>query len=79
MVQLPVHALTRPQVNGAAVNLRAKGDKLAVWLAESSATEAVMRVGRLVKARLGLQDAQTIVFSVHKQERAKSQTKKITV
>ena len=67
-------------MTGAAVNLRTKGDKLAVWLADSAAAEAVVRVGRLVKARLGLQDNQTIVFSVHKQERAKGQAKKkITV
>jgi len=63
-------------VTGAAVNLRTKGDKLAVWLADSAAAEAVVRVGRLVKARLGLQDNQTIVFSVHKQERSKGQAKK---
>ena len=52
-------------MTGAAVNLRTKGDKLAVWLADSAAAEAVVGVGRLVKARLGLQDNQTIVFSVH--------------
>jgi len=57
------------QVNGAVVNVRSKGDKLAVWLADSSEPEAVIRIGKMVKERLGLPEAHTIIFNVHKEEK----------
>ena len=57
------------QVNGAVVNVRSKGDKLAVWLADSSEPEAVIRIGKMVKERLGLPEAHTIAFNVHKEEK----------
>ena len=52
-------------MNGAVVNVRSKGDKLAVWLADSSEPEAVVRIGKMVKERLGLPEAHTIIFNVH--------------
>ena len=72
---------TRPltmvyQVNGAVVNVRSKGDKLAVWLADSSEPEAVIRIGKMVKERLGLPEDQTIIFSVHKEEKIRPSNKK---
>jgi len=78
--QAEVHA---SKVNGAVVNLRAKGDKLGVWLADTSA-DSVLRVGRMVKERLGLPKDQTIVFNVHREDKVKSGTdrknmKKLTV
>jgi len=78
--QAEVHA---SKVNGAVVNLRAKGDKLGVWLADTAA-DSVLRVGRMVKERLGLPKDQTIVFNVHREDKAKSGTdrknvKKLTV
>jgi len=66
--QAEVHA---SKVNGAVVNLRAKGDKLGVWLADTAA-DSVLRVGRMVKERLGLPKDQTIVFNVHREDKAKS-------
>jgi len=68
--QAEVHA---SKVNGAVVNLRAKGDKLGVWLADTAA-DSVLRVGRMVKERLGLPKDQTIVFNVHREDKAKSGT-----
>ena len=55
------------QVNGAVVNIRAKGDKLAVWLESSSAH--VISIGKMLKERLGLKEEQTIAFSAHKEEK----------
>jgi len=68
--QAEVHA---SKVNGAVVNLRAKGDKLGVWLADTAA-DSVLRIGRMVKERLGLPKDQTIVFNVHREDKAKSGT-----
>jgi len=66
--QAEVHS---SKINGAVVNLRAKGDKLGVWLADSSA-DSVLRIGRMVKERLGLPKDQTIVFNVHREDKSKS-------
>jgi len=68
--QAEVHA---SKVNGAVVNLRAKGDKLGVWLADTAA-DSVLRIGRMVKERLGLPKDQTIVFNVHREDKSKSGT-----
>lgn len=57
-------------VNGAVVNVRAKGDKISLWLAESVDKQAVTSMGRVVKARLGLD--QTLMFEVHKDSMVKS-------
>ena len=44
------------QVNGAVVNVRSKGDKLAVWLADAGEQEqeSVTRIGRMIKERRGV-------------------------
>jgi translation initiation factor 4E len=59
------------QVTGAVVNLRAKGDKLAVWLADSGAPDSVIRVGRMVKERLGVEEGKQINFTIHKEEKSR--------
>merc|ERR1719430_2092059 len=59
------------QVNGAEVNVRSKGDKLAVWVTDSANTEAVMKIGKMVKERLEIPENQTIVFNVHKEEKTR--------
>jgi len=41
------------QVNGAVVNVRGKGDKLAVWLADASQPDSILRIGKMIKERLG--------------------------
>jgi len=57
------------QVNGAVVNLRGKGDKLAVWLSDCTDSEAVLNIGKMVKERLGIPENKSIVFNVHKEEK----------
>jgi len=63
-------------INGAVVNIRNKGDKIAVWLAEAgglksdSEEEGVVKVGKMVKEKLKLND-QMMGFNVHKEEKAK--------
>jgi len=56
-------------VNGAVVNIRNKGDKLAVWLSEVSQEDSVVRVGAMVKERLGLKNQ--IGFNVHQSEKSR--------
>jgi len=59
------------QVNGAAVNVRAKGDKLAVWLADASQSDSILRIGKMVKERLGIDPEQTIGFNIHNEEKTR--------
>ena len=42
------------QVNGAVVSVRPKGDKIGMWLGDSTASESITTVGRRVKERLGI-------------------------
>ena len=58
-------------MNGAVVNVRAKGDKLAVWLADAGEQESVTRIGRMIKEKLGVDPAVNICFNVHSEEKAK--------
>jgi len=66
------------QVNGAVVNVRGKGDKLAVWLADASQQDSIVRIGKMIKERLGIDPEQTIGFNIHNEEKARpgSSTKK---
>ena len=57
-------------MNGAVVNVRAKGDKISLWLAESIDRQAIMSMGKVVKQRLGLE--QQINFEVHKDNMIKN-------
>jgi len=57
------------QVNGAVVNVRAKGDKLGVWLADASQPDSVVRIGKMIKERLGTDPVQTIGFTAHNDEK----------
>ena len=61
------------QVNGAVVNVRSKGDKLAVWLADAGEQEheSVTRIGRMIKERLGVDSKVNLCFNVHNEEKAK--------
>ena len=54
-------------MNGAVVNVRHKGDKLAVWLAAADQDTAIINIGKLVKKRLGLEDK--ITFNIHGEEK----------
>jgi len=53
-------------VNGAVINIRNKGDKVAVWIREANNMAGVMQIGKLVKSRLGV--ASRIFFSVHRED-----------
>jgi translation initiation factor 4E len=59
------------QVNGAVVNIRGRTDKLAVWLADATHNESVMRIGKMIKQRLGIDSNTTIGFNVHHEEKNK--------
>eukprot|EP00088_Acartia_fossae_P053113 TRINITY_DN602_c0_g1_i1.p1 TRINITY_DN602_c0_g1~~TRINITY_DN602_c0_g1_i1.p1 ORF type:complete len:247 (+),score=65.93 TRINITY_DN602_c0_g1_i1:31-771(+) len=63
------------QVNGAVVNVRTKGDKLAIWLADAQNAESadsVIRIGKMLKERLGIDPGEKIGFTIHDDERAKA-------
>jgi len=62
------------QVNGAVVNIRGRTDKLAVWLADAAQHESVMRIGRMIKQRLGIDSNTTIGFNIHHEEKNKPLT-----
>merc|ERR1711970_1297358 len=64
------------QVNGAVVNVRAKGDKLAVWLADASQPDGILRIGKMIKERLGIDPDQTIGFNIHNEEKAAARNAK---
>jgi len=55
-----------PMMNGAVINIRPKGDKLAVWLRDANNMAGVMEIGKLVKTRLGLRDR--ISFTIHRED-----------
>lgn len=62
------------QVNGAVVNVRGKGDKLAVWLADASQPDSILRIGKMIKERLGMDPEQQIGFNIHNEEKARPQS-----
>merc|ERR1712240_337684 len=59
------------QVNGAVVNVRGKGDKLAVWLADASQPDSILRIGKMIKERLGIVPEQIIGFNIHNEEKSR--------
>ena len=58
-------------MNGAVVNVRQRTDKLAVWLADASHTESIMRIGKMLKQRLGIESNNTLGFHAHHEEKSK--------
>ena len=62
------HAAAADQVNGVVASVRSKGDRVAVWLADSRQLAAVVDVARMVRDRLNLGPKTSIKFSVHKEE-----------
>lgn len=60
------------QVNGAVVNVRLKGDKLAIWLADSTQPDSILRIGKMLKERLGIDPGEKIGFTIHDDERTKA-------
>jgi len=61
------------EVNGAAVNVRNFGDKVAVWLRDARNLVAVVDVGRMISSKLELQTGAKTVFSVHKEAKERAE------
>ncbi|XP_061156531.1 eukaryotic translation initiation factor 4eb [Syngnathus typhle] len=53
------------EVCGAVVNIRTKGDKIAVWTSDSENRDAITQIGRVYKERLGLPLKMTIGYQSH--------------
>jgi len=58
-------------VNGAVVNVRGKGDKLAVWLADASQPDSILRIGKMIKERLNIDPDIQIGFNIHNEEKSR--------
>jgi len=67
------HAGAADQVNGVVASVRSKGDRVAVWLANSRQLAAVVDVARMVRDELHLLPGAAIKFSVHKEEIAREE------
>ncbi|CAD5231891.1 unnamed protein product [Bursaphelenchus xylophilus] len=55
---------------GAAVNVRQKGDKIALWTSDASLDDVNRRIGMILKNKLGLDD--NIRYEVHKDASART-------
>ncbi|KAG9339857.1 hypothetical protein JZ751_022362 [Albula glossodonta] len=60
------------EVCGAVVNIRTKGDKIAVWTTDYENREAVTHIGRVYKERLGVPPKVTIGYQSHADTATKS-------
>jgi len=58
-------------VNGAVVNIRAKGDKIAIWMSSATHGDAILDVGRRIKHRLDIRRVD-IVFECHQDTQNKA-------
>ncbi|XP_009448488.1 eukaryotic translation initiation factor 4E type 1B isoform X1 [Pan troglodytes] len=60
------------EVCGAVVNIRTKGDKIAVWTREAENQAGVLHIGRVYKERLGLSPKTIIGYQAHADTATKS-------
>uniref|UniRef100_A0A803JCF2 Eukaryotic translation initiation factor 4E family member 1B n=1 Tax=Xenopus tropicalis TaxID=8364 RepID=A0A803JCF2_XENTR len=60
------------EVCGAVINIRAKGDKIAIWTRETENREAVTHIGKVYKERLGLSSKVVIGYQAHADTATKS-------
>ncbi|GLG97124.1 Eukaryotic translation initiation factor 4E [Gryllus bimaculatus] len=60
------------EVCGAVVNIRAKGDKLALWTGNAQNSQSVIEIGRKLKERLKIGRNVTIGYQIHKDTMVKS-------
>jgi len=58
-------------VNGTVVNIRAKGDKIAIWMSSATHGDAILDVGRRIKHRLDIRRVD-IVFECHQDTQNKA-------
>ncbi|XP_077477220.1 LOW QUALITY PROTEIN: eukaryotic translation initiation factor 4eb [Stigmatopora argus] len=59
-------------VCGAVVNIRTKGDKIAVWTSDCQSFDAITHIGRVYKDRLGLPTKMIIGYQSHSDTATKS-------
>ncbi|XP_073211253.1 eukaryotic translation initiation factor 4E type 1B isoform X2 [Lepidochelys kempii] len=57
---------------GAVINIRAKGDKIAIWTREAENRDGVTHIGRVYKERLGLSHKVVIGYQAHADTATKS-------
>ncbi|NXG72409.1 IF4E factor, partial [Baryphthengus martii] len=60
------------EVCGAVINIRAKGDKIAIWTREAENQEGVTHIGRVYKEHLGLSQKVAIGYQAHADTATKS-------
>ncbi|XP_054697851.1 eukaryotic translation initiation factor 4E type 1B [Grus americana] len=60
------------EVCGAVINIRAKGDKIAIWTREAENREGVTHIGRVYKEHLGLSQKVAIGYQAHADTATKS-------
>ena len=63
-------------ITGGAVNVRGKGDKVAIWLGDAEESESIIKIGEMMKEKLGIYSMQKIGFSVHSEEKARGRDAK---
>ncbi|EFB18045.1 hypothetical protein PANDA_010705, partial [Ailuropoda melanoleuca] len=61
-----------PEVCGAVINIRTKGDKIAVWTREAENQAGVLHIGQVYKERLGLSTKIVIGYQAHADTATKS-------
>ncbi|KAJ6667828.1 hypothetical protein lerEdw1_016149 [Lerista edwardsae] len=57
---------------GAVINIRAKGDKIAIWTREAENRDGVIHIGRVYKEHLGLSSKMVIGYQAHADTATKS-------
>ncbi|XP_072846058.1 eukaryotic translation initiation factor 4E type 1B isoform X2 [Pogona vitticeps] len=60
------------EVCGAVINIRAKGDKIAIWTREAENRDGVIHIGRIYKEHLGLSSKVVIGYQAHADTATKS-------
>ena len=66
------------KITGAAVNIRMKPNKnkLAVWMTNASNPDSVVRIGKMLKVKLGLKSPSSLRFNIHKDEKVNNNPKR---
>ncbi|XP_002126987.2 eukaryotic translation initiation factor 4E-1A [Ciona intestinalis] len=59
-------------VNGGVVQVRHKGDKVAIWTSDYKHREGIMNIGQICKTRLGLPKKAVLGFQAHEDTMSKS-------
>ncbi|GLV38801.1 eukaryotic translation initiation factor 4E1 [Carabus blaptoides fortunei] len=59
-------------VCGAVVNIRGKGDKIGIWTADATKSNAVIEIGRKLKERLQIASKVSIGYQIHKDTMVKA-------